>query len=438
MAAAAAASTVASGTSSWSSSTPRAAHRLDVGVLGGELGVGAGHHDDQVLAGAVLDRDRGRCRSGTPGVRRTRPTFTPASGQRGELPVAGRVVADPADHVRRRPRGCPRRPPGWRPSRPARATASRPITVSPRPGSRPTATSTSSFRLPTTVTDTRTSGCRSGTGTGDHGAVTTIRRRRVVAARSDRAAGGCATTPRSTTSWPTSGGGPTASSRRCTGWPPPAPSTSRRRRDPAPCWSTSACGGGLMAPVRRARSATGTSASTSGCRGLRPRPASTACTPVRGSVAGGAAGRRLRRRRRSPARSSSTSRTTSRCWPSAPGCCGPGGTLVLDALAARPAVGADQRAPARAAARRTAPRPARPGAVRRPHARCWPPPTGWVWTFGWWGCGRRCGRRSRGSSAAASMVTMKPIRSTGSRLRGIRAQAMTGRHGKPPTYRRAA
>src|SRR5215213_9544696 len=38
---------------------------------------------------------------------------------------------------------------------PGASSAERPITVSPRPGSRPTATSTSSFRLPTTVTDTR-------------------------------------------------------------------------------------------------------------------------------------------------------------------------------------------------------------------------------------------------------------------------------------------
>src|SRR3954468_20202569 len=41
---------------------------------------------------------------------------------------------------------------------PGASEAERPITVSPRPGSRSTTTSTSSFRLPTTVTDTRTSG----------------------------------------------------------------------------------------------------------------------------------------------------------------------------------------------------------------------------------------------------------------------------------------
>src|SRR4051812_49806129 len=41
---------------------------------------------------------------------------------------------------------------------PGASEAERPITVSPRPGSRSTTTSTSSFRLPTTVTDTGTSG----------------------------------------------------------------------------------------------------------------------------------------------------------------------------------------------------------------------------------------------------------------------------------------
>ena len=44
---------------------------------------------------------------GTPGVRCTRPTFTRELGQRGQLAVAGGVLAHPADHVHARPQ-----PPG--------------------------------------------------------------------------------------------------------------------------------------------------------------------------------------------------------------------------------------------------------------------------------------------------------------------------------------
>ena len=130
-----------------------------------------------------------------------------------------------------------------------------------------------------------------------------------------------------------------------------------------------------------------------------------------------------------PARSSSTSRTTSASWPSAPGCCSPGGTLVIDAIAATrlarliavgicssgspadrrpgihdPALFVDREA---AAGRR---RPAGSG-----------PPAGRV-------CGRRCGTSSPGGSAAGRRPDEAAADDRGP-LRRVRAQTMRRRPG---------
>ena len=127
-----------------------------------------------------------------------------------------------------------------------------------------------------------------------------------------------------------------------------------------------ACGGGLMAPhaARLGYRHVGVDLGLPGLELAREH----GMLPVAGFGARRSAGRRLRRRRAWPARSSSTWTTTSRCWPSAPGCCGPGGTLVIDAIAATRlaaliAVRIAERMPGRAA-----PGPPRPGAVRRPRA----------------------------------------------------------------------
>ena len=73
----------------------------------------------------------------------------------------------------------------------------------------------------------------------------------------------------------------------------------------------------------------------------------------------------------------------------------PGGTLVIDAIAATPLarlIAVDARSSGSPAGRR-------PGihdpALFVDRTRCWPPPTGWVWTCGWSGCGPRSGTSSR-------------------------------------------
>ena len=77
----------------------------------------------------------------------------------------------------------------------------------------------------------------------------------------------------------------------------------------------------------------------------------------------------------------------------------PGGTLVIDAIAATRLAALIAVGIARADPGRPAPGHPRPGALRRPRSGCWPPPTGWDSTSGWWGCGPRCGTRSPGGSA---------------------------------------
>ena len=145
----------------------RPLHRVDGDVLRREHGIRARHDDDQVLAAAVLDRD-GRAAGRHPGVRCTRLTFTRGVGQRRELPVAGGVLAHPAHHVHARPDARPPRPGSAPFLRPARAWRPADDGLASRPGSRSTPTSTSSFRLPTTVTDT--GDLRVAAGDRDHGA----------------------------------------------------------------------------------------------------------------------------------------------------------------------------------------------------------------------------------------------------------------------------
>jgi hypothetical protein len=118
---------------------------------------------------------------GTPGVRSTRLTSTPDA-------ASAASCRSPAGSCPTRPTMCTPGPSSaaaaaWlAPLPPGASTAERPITVSPRPGNRSTATSTSSLRLPTTVTDTRNLRVRAAVGSGDHGPVTTSPPPTVVAA----------------------------------------------------------------------------------------------------------------------------------------------------------------------------------------------------------------------------------------------------------------
>ena len=196
----------------------------------------------------------------------------------------------------------------------------------------------------------------------------------------------------------------------------------------APSWSTSAAAAGSWRRTSPA-SATGTSGVDIGLPGLA-LAREHGVLPVRRLGARRPAGRRLRRRRRGlrdPRARRGRRRGAGRVRPAA---AARAGLLLLDALAAtRLSVLITVRL-ARAAAGRTAARPARPGAVRRPRAAA----------------RRRRPARARPAAGGPAPVgargdrlearpprpgrRMMPLRCTASVFAGIRPQAVRRQRGR--------